>query len=351
MTDTTSVSDSVSDDAGVLRVRNPGDLIEAIPYLLGFHPRDSVVVVGLADTRVTVTARVDLGELTDAAVLAETLRVLANSDATRVIAAIYDGTLSDVAKSALPHGDLIHDLGVRAAGFGIELVEAVLVARGRWWSYVCADERCCPAQGRELPGDASPSRAAATYAGLVALSDRDELAGLLEPDDAAHRARLEPAIAEHENLAVSAVVGGYDKRRQRSVKRAIFAAARDADGSLFPGDGVGGLSDDDACRFAAALAETSIRDAVWLAVDQRRLDGRALWRELARRVPPPYDAAPLFLFGWASWRDGNGPSAGIAAERALASDPDYTAAELLLGALTHGLDPHRTPRLRMPKSA
>ena len=347
MTDTTSLSDST----GVLRVHNPGDLIEAIPYLIGFHPRDSLVVVGLADTRVSVTARVDLVELTDPAVLAETMRVLAGSDPTRAIAAIYDDAPVDTALPDLPHRSLVHDVAGCADGFGVELVEAVLVSGGRWWSYACSDDRCCPAQGRELPGDASPCPAAATFAGLVALSDRAELDALLEPDEAADRARLEPAIAEHENLAVSAVVGGYDQRRQRSVKRAIFAAARDADVSLFPGDRGVGLSDDQVCRFVVALAERSIRDAVWLAVDQGRLDGRALWRDLARRVPAPYDAAPLFLFGWASWRDGNGTCAGMAAERALRSDPDYTAAELLLGALAHGLDPHRTPRLRMPKSA
>jgi len=100
-----------------------------------------------------------------------------------------------------------------------------------------------------------------------------------------------------------------------------------------------------------ARAIPAFQDETSRGVDQGRLDGRALWRELARRLPPPYDAAPLFLYGWASWRDGRGPLAGIAAERALASDPDYTAAELLLGALQQGLDPHRTPRLRMPRSA
>ncbi|HEY7045986.1 MAG TPA: DUF4192 domain-containing protein [Jatrophihabitantaceae bacterium] len=344
MTDTTSVSDPTS----VLRVRNPGDLIEAIPYLLGFHPRASLVVVGLADIRITVTARVDLDDLTDPTVLAETLRVLATSQATRAVAAVYADPPHQVAKRDLPHGELVHDLGAGTERFGIELVEVVLVADGRWWSYGCTDDDCCPDEGRPLPGDTSPTRAAATYAGLVALADRDELVAQLEPYDTGQRALLEPAIAEHENLAVSAVVGGYDGRRRRSVKRAIFAAAREADRSLFP---EGELSDDEACRFAVALAETPIRDAVWLAVDQGRLDGRALWRELARRLPPPYDAAPLFLYGWASWRDGRGPLAGIAAERALASDPDYTAAELLLGALQHGLDPHRTPRLRMPTSA
>src|SRR5262245_62608422 len=86
MTDTTRAVD----DASVLRVRNPGDLIEAIPYLLGFHPRDSLVIVGLAGTRVSITARVDLDDLRDAAMLAGTLRVLLNGESTRAIAAIFD---------------------------------------------------------------------------------------------------------------------------------------------------------------------------------------------------------------------------------------------------------------------
>ena len=346
MTDTTRAVD----DASVLRVRNPGDLIEAIPYLLGFHPRDSLVVVGLAGTRVSITARVDLDDLGKDGMLAGTLRVLMNGESTRAVAAIFEELPADVRAPGLPHRDLIQDLATCTGELGIDLIDAVLVAGGRWWSYHCTTETCCPPEGRELPGDASPSRAAATYAGLVALADRKELAALLDPVDDAERTVLEPALAEHENLAAAAVVDGYAQRRQRSVKRAIFAAARDSDVSLFPGDG-GVLADDELCRFAVALSETPVRDAVWLAVDQRRLDGRALWREMARRVPPPYDAAPLFLFGWASWRDGNGAAAGIAAERAIASDPEYTAAELLLGALAHGLDPHRTPRLRMPKSA
>jgi len=205
-------------------------------------------------------------------------------------------------------------------------------------------------RGREIPGDASPAAAAATYAGLVALSDRDELRAALDPDDDATRALLEPLLAEQEHAVVAAALSGRPERRQRSVKRAIFAAAREADESLFLG-GSGVLSDEQVCRFATALGETPVRDSLWLAVDQRRLDGRVLWREIARRVPSPYDAAPLFLFGWASWRDGDGVSASIAVERALTSDPGYTAAELLGGALMHGLDPRRTPRLRMPRSA
>jgi hypothetical protein len=88
-----------------------------------------------------------------------------------------------------------------------------------------------------------------------------------------------------------------------------------------------------------------------MAVDDGRLDGRALWRDLGRRLPSPYDASPLFLFGWAAWRAGDGALAGIAAERAIASDPGYSAADLLLAALARGVDPRRLPRLRLPRSA
>ena len=84
-----------------------------------------------------------------------------------------------------------------------------------------------------------------------------------------------------------------------------------------------------------------------LAADSRRIDGRPLWQALGRRLPAPYDAAPLLLFGWISWRRGNGALARTAAERALASNPHYTAAELLLGALSRGADPRRVPRLRL----
>jgi hypothetical protein len=57
--------------------------------------------------------------------------------------------------------------------------------------------------------------------------------------------------------------------------------------------------------------------------------------------PPaqPYDATPLFLAAWRCYRDGNGVLAGIAAERALASDPGYGAASLLSAAVAHGVPP------------
>ena len=49
--------------ASSVRITGPASLIAAVPYLLGFEPNESLVLVGLRDGQVTVTARVDLDEL------------------------------------------------------------------------------------------------------------------------------------------------------------------------------------------------------------------------------------------------------------------------------------------------
>ncbi len=197
-----------------------------------------------------------------------------------------------------------------------------------------------------MPGAPSAFAAAATVDGRVALADRSALERLLDPLPDQRRAALESELRECERRSVEATLAGTDARLDRSLKREVFAAARACAAPAWPG-----VDDATAARFGVALSRLAVRDPVWMAMDDGRLDGRPLWRELARRLPSPYDAAPLFLFGWATWRSGDGALAGIAAERAVASDPGYTAADLLLAALSHGVDPRRLPRLRLARSA
>jgi hypothetical protein len=220
----------------------------------------------------------------------------------------------------------------------------------RWWSYTCTDTDCCPAEGSRLAEDVSAFSAAATYAGMVALPDRAALAAVLDPLPEPDRARLAPLIAEQENSAVQAALNRDPARHDRSVKRALFAAARRSDAPPGASDRVV-IGDSDVARFGAALRAHALRDSLWMAADDGRLDGRVLWLDLARRLPSPFDAPPLFLYGWCWWRAGNGALAGIAAERAVRSDPSYSAADLLLTALARGLDPRRLPKLRLRRSA
>ncbi|HEY8739311.1 MAG TPA: DUF4192 family protein, partial [Candidatus Dormibacteraeota bacterium] len=139
-----------------------------------------------------------------------------------------------------------------------------------------------------------------------------------------------------------ALIGTHD-RYVRVVTRALFAAHRAAQDGEMP-------IDREAARYAIALQSYAVRDALWMAVDDDRLEGIELWVNLARRLPAPYNAAPLFLAAWRAYRDGNGAIGAIAAELALVADPGYSAAELLLAALARGIDPRTLPKLRAAAS-
>lgn len=328
--------------AGALRssssISGPGELLQAVPYLLGFHPAESLVLVGLDGGRLVVTARLDLADADIPNVLQDTLDALVRGGSTSVLAAIYDDAFgaSRVVRLSVS--------GVLSAAdqAGCDLLDMLVVARGRWWSLLC-EPGCCPPDGRLVPTEPSAFTTAATFDGVVAMPDRAALASVLDPVGGADRAALAPMFAEAKHGVSGGATSGQGERLERAVKRALFAAARASAAA-----GWTGPDDSTVARFGAALANPRVRNPVWMAVDDRRLDGRPLWRDLARRLPSPYDAPPLFLFGWAAWRSGDGTLAGIAAERALASDPDYSVADLLLAALSHGLDPRRFPKLRTP---
>jgi hypothetical protein len=329
------------DHFGTLRVRSADDLLQLVPYLVGFHPADSFVVVGLRDNRVLLTARCDLVDMADPARCALLVRALIRAEARDVLAIVYSDGPVQTAPLVLPHGTAVADFGDHADDMGRSFLDALLVSNGRWWSYCCTDDVCCPSQGQPVQRSApSAVAAAATVAGMVALPDRATMAAQLDPLPRGEREAVQPALAQCENEAFEAVMAGHSERRARSLVRALFAASRRADAGELT------LSETQLARFGVALSETEIRDSVWVAVDERRIDGRELWRSLARRLPEPYDATPLFLVGWIAWREGNGALASIAARRALSSDPQYTPADLLLAALAEAIDPRRLPRIR-----
>jgi hypothetical protein len=328
----------------IQRISGPEELLQAVPYLLGFHPADSLVLVGLDGKRVTVSARLDLADVVFGGAR-YTLTALAECGSTSVIGVVYDHAVSaDDCYDERPWQDLVLDIEVEADALGCRLDDAVLVSGNRYWSLMCSDFTCCPREGREVEHAGSAFSAAATYAGLVALPDRAALVTMLDPLPDDDRNALVDAIGRVEYESVRLTIHGGGARYERAAKRAVFAAARASEAPDWHG-----TSDADVSRFAAALRITPIRDAVWMAIDDRRIDGRPLWRDLGRRLPSPYDAPPLFLYGWASWRHCEGALARIAADRAVLSNPDYTAADLLLAALNQVVDPRRMPRLRSAK--
>jgi hypothetical protein len=100
------------------------------------------------------------------------------------------------------------------------------------------------------------------------------------------------------------------------------------------------LTDDQALRLAMWATTVPVRDVLWgLITPQNARDMVGLWSHVARCAPLPVVPPSLTLAGFASWLSGDGALALIAAERALAIDPFYPMAGLLLQMLEQGVPP------------
>ena len=93
------------------------------------------------------------------------------------------------------------------------------------------------------------------------------------------------------------------------------------------------------------------RDEAWTLVNDTTLTAHlALWSDLTRRLEPRFLPPAASLLALSAWQFGDCALAGIALQRALAADPDYSLANLLSHALHHMLSPV-VLRERMPTPA
>ncbi|WP_018658576.1 DUF4192 domain-containing protein [Actinomadura flavalba] len=332
----------------ILKIRNAQDAIAAIPYLLGFHPSDSLVCLAFDGPRGTCAVRQDLDDADDhvAAVVARNgfrrALLLGYGDAARVSAA------ADVARRAL---------GAR----GVEVLDALRVADGRWWSLHCARETCCPPEGRPCAPQETEVAATAVYAGHVALADRSSLASTLAPVTGASRAAMRAATVAAEarltawanasggaplsdaaeaRLTGWANASGGTPLSERVVAEGVPLVARLTDrcraGEAPPPDA-------EAAWLTVLLTSIRVRDEAWVRIDPDAPSADiAFWRDLTRRAERRYRAAPASLLAFAAHLAGDGVLANLALDEATKSDPAYSMSALLRTALTHGLPPKST---------
>ncbi len=319
-------TDAVSPEP--IRIQSPADIVDLVPYLLGFHPTDSLVLVGIGGGSVAVTARIDLPDIDHPTLTDVFLAFARHGRCTQTIAVIY----ADSGDDADGLARLVEQVSDTA---DIQVLDHVLVSAGRWRSLACTNPDCCPADGTPLQPEGAVA-AAAVYAGLVAQPCRTAALATLDRPTPVAPDTLVPLIAAAEEEAAHAVLAGGGTRHERSIVPAAFKAVRAGQR----------LADPTAAQLLVGLSSAAVRDPLWLATDAGRIDGTDLWLDLAHRAPTGYAAPVWFLVAWGTWRQGNSILAREAAERALAGDPNYTAARLLLTAIDTGVNPHTMPKLR-----
>jgi hypothetical protein len=341
--DSAAGPDRADDQPYSVRLSDPGDLAAGIPHLLGFHPANSVVVVSLTGPtgrRVGLTMRADIPPPRNDRALARRLATgVRTDDPDGVVLAVVSDAPNEAEGTGLPHQQLVHELTMAMTSAGLPVRDVLLIRSGRWWSYDCPHRCCDPTAGTALPTGVTELEVATVASGVVVARDRDEVVARLEP--ASDAPTIAEAVLRTASERVVDILGrGRDAVREEATA-AIAAAAAGPRG--IPG---ARLPDDDLARMVWALRDSVVRDAALdFALGPDAAGAEALWMECARRAPAPLDAAPATLLAVSAWLRGDGATAAIALERALASDPDYTLAQLLSQALAACLSPDGLRRM------
>lgn len=331
-------------DAPRLVVRGPDCLPAVVPHLLGFHPDDSVVVLGLFEpgtSQVRVTLRIDLPPEDDdgsgwAALVPAFHRAAAPWRrcwwSTRQPGRIRGARAS---RLPLPHRAVVDTAADLLAAGGVRALDAVCVVDDRMRSYWCLDQVCCPPEGRAVPGQRA----------------------------AAHRCRVRGRGAARRRAPVAAWSSSSNPgpTTTRSARRSTTASwgcvpMSRSNGvaeveSFLLGLSILGVGTDQPNLLATLVAQASSlcewvrpRDLLMraLSVDADPAILRTARTVLveAVRCAPFTEAAPVAsLLAVCAWLSGDGASVRAALDRAAAADPTYSLATLLTAALDSGLPP------------
>ena len=328
-----------------LTVRGPDSLPALVPHLCGFVPTNSLVLLGMEGDRgrVRVTMRADLPDpsrpISDCCDdLRRLVPALPRGGADAAILVLYPGADEDPwsqgAAQPLPRRDLVVELEAVLDEVGVPLRDAVCVVGDRLGSYLCDDPGCCPPEGRTADySERLRVQAAFVDAGSAPLQSREELESSLDPRDEDDPLREEvdavrTLLADCEPFLsvadVDSFLVGLDEWRSPSSRA-----------DLLPGLAALGTALCQRIRPRDLLLRALTVDA-----DRDTLQHtREVLHESVRCAPAAMTAPVASVLAVTAWLQGDGACARVALERALACDPDYSLAHLVITALDQGMPP------------
>ena len=296
-------------DRPPVRVDSPAAVLAVVPHLLGFVPEASLVVIGAGppNDRVQVAIRYDLPDPPDtrfaAEIAAHAVGVLSRQHMpTGIVAGYGPGSLVT---------PLVDAIRAAAQGVGLELREILRVQDRRYWSYLCGDPSCCPADGVAFDAAAHPAAAALATTREPVLADRQALAAAVAPLTGAPAT----AMAEETRRAGQIAARLVARAGRAALTEHGLAAVRTAIECYRDGGSIARF--DRHAWLALVLASVRVRDDAWARMDPHYRDAhRHLWTDLVRRAQPGYVAAPASLLAFTAWQCGDGALANVALDRA-----------------------------------
>ncbi|NYG05733.1 hypothetical protein BJ986_000220 [Phycicoccus badiiscoriae] len=343
-----------------IRLRGPADVVAVLPYQLGYHPQDSIVVLALHGRSVGLIERIDLPPPEDVEQVGLVLVGPLLRDRPEAVMLVGYETERGASRPVL---DVVRRLATEA---DLDVLDRLVVHDGRWFGIDCA-EPCCPPDGVRVQA-AVDTPAVAEYVGLEVspLRGRSAIADLVAADR---------ALAAQVSAELTAVRRPYPAPSQavgRLQALAGWAVVCDVTGGALD---IAELGPVEVSRLVRSVEDLELRDALvaWLCPGSLPLEslsadlldamrcilpaptwhhrsgggasvvaGRRLlarFMSLVRRVPDERAAPALTVLANLAWWQGDGALARTCLDRALRSSPEYRLALLLERMLDLGVRP------------
>lgn len=306
-------------------ISEPGKLIEAIAPVLGFPPRESLVLVTVVGGSLGCVLRADLAD-----VRADGVTMMVGAQpvwaADGVVAVVVSEDQAHCAMCGEEIKAWMRELDAALQKCGTELLSVLAIDRieagGQWH---CADG--CGVSGTLGDPMASEIAAIRVASGQRLYRSRSEVKALIAVDPV--RARAVASILES---VESAVAGQVDVAE--AVRAATSVASRLAAGAA--------IADAELAAVGATLTDIAVRDQLFALADTATAAAAEdLWTVLARVLPGAWRAEALALLAVSAYVRGDGVLAGVAVDAALSEAPTHRMAAMLRMSLEAGLEPDK----------
>jgi hypothetical protein len=320
---------------------SPHDLLAAIPFLIGYHPTDSLVLVALKDESVGMAMRVDYPQPAIAQSPLQAYDALVH----HLVREGAEGALivAYVPDSRTDGEEVLREVATALTRSKVEVRESLLICNGRWRSVLCGDADCCPLEGRTLP-EISSSRIAVEQVAQgrpMPFTDCEEMADSISALPLSSDGEFAQIVSLN---AVEPESGSLQDFQREGAVAVIDLASRFIAGSL----GQNIAADQSlSARVIAGLRDIQVRDFALGSHDKATVHiYRAMWLYLLRIAPPGFIAPVASLLAAVSYEQGEGALAHRSLDRALLDDPAYSLAALLRRVFSAGWPPESFAQMR-----
>lgn len=309
------------------------DLITAVPFLIGFHPSSSIVLISVKDDSIGLAMRIDLPTRLES----DQIDLLAHhflrdeSDAALLVAYMPDQR---------DDGDsILISLGAGLIRSGIEIQESIVVQSGRYRSIICRDPNCCPAIGNEMPRiEESEIAAEHVVAGIpMPYSDIAELIETLAPEPSSFSLAWADLVS---TFAVDEESVQIQELRRDGVETLDlllddYRMGLGANNRILVARMIGRMSDVQVRDYALGVHNEDTYDLFF-----------TMWRELLRLAPVGFVAPIACTVAAMAYEGGDGALAQKALDRAIEDGDQYPLAALLRRVFNAGWPPESFAAMR-----